>query len=198
MNATNNNFAALDANGNLKDSGKAPADYATRQEVNKLGQKVLDIDYTLNMLSGQSINVGSYDEGEVVNTTPQDHPSISCILLAVSKNAIIKITGRGGSGPRLWAILDADKKLIAKADAAVTETNLKVTIAQDGYVIVNAYTAYAHSVISLTPFATSAELLQLSTFVNNTFDAYAKDGSFFDSEYKYCISKTTGEIRKGK
>lgn len=67
------------------------------------------------------------------------------IVIPVKAGEWFLLTGTGGDGARLWALLDTDAKLLSKSAASVSLTNYTLTAMQDGYAVFNVLLANTYS-----------------------------------------------------
>lgn len=67
---------------------------------------------SLEFTAGSNISLGSYSFGDVVDLTPEAVANYKYAVGEVSEGDIVFIFCRGGAGPRAYAFLDADNKLI--------------------------------------------------------------------------------------
>ena len=78
------------------------------------------------------------DVGSTVDVAnPSSSSTMSYAIVRVRKNDTCIVGGTGGSSPRLWCFTDNDYKILSKAAANKSETNLSLKASADGYLIVN-------------------------------------------------------------
>jgi len=133
--------------------------YATKAEVSQLRQKVdenaaysietEEIDIATSATAGKYIKT-NLAAGETVDLTPMDNAAFQYLTKDVVSGEVIKIKGCGGDGPRLWAFLDNDDKLLSKANSGDVATDYLTLIAPaNGLLVINSVisTSYPFSVI---------------------------------------------------
>ena len=86
-------------------------------------------------------SLSSAQIGDVISLTPTTNAQANCICLKCNAGDTFYINGQGGNGPRLWAFLDNDRKLLSLAANAETYTGKKVA-ESDGYFIFQVVRSY--------------------------------------------------------
>ena len=94
------------------------------------------------LMSGLYLRTGSGNIGEVVDIdTPSVYDNYGYCITPCTATDTFVVTGRGGGTGRLWAFLDADKKLISRSDADVVRSKLRLeTPSNAAYFIANVAT----------------------------------------------------------
>ena len=84
----------------------------------------------VDMLPSSKIGYAYYCSGNTGETAVGETESSAFryVIINVAEGDMVKIYGRGGDAPRLWAILDADYKIINKADAQMISFDGIVTM----------------------------------------------------------------------
>lgn len=103
------------------------------------------LDATISKITDETSNYAfgtinmSVGVGNTVNTTPSTSTQYKYIIIPCEKGNFFKITGLGGTSPRLWGFTDADYKLLSVANAEARGTDIVLTATADGYFISNVY-----------------------------------------------------------
>lgn len=91
--------------------------------------------------------------GTVVDLTPVESNNYAYIITPVKTGELYKVSGSGGVNARLWAFVDADYKLVSKAQYT-SGTHLENLIAPaDGFLIVNTYTPSIDYYVAVLKYA---------------------------------------------
>lgn len=127
--------------------------------------------------SGKIITIPA--EGSAVGA-PTTQSVFSYREYYVTPGATVTVTGRGGQGPRLWAFVDAENKVISRADASVSESAEAHTVpANSVRVIVNTNNGYSSEVIYTLP--------------KNAKDEFARVDAEVEAGLLLKVDKTGGE-----
>ena len=109
-----------------------------------------DLKSAIQQLVVESDLSGQYTERAYIrlavglgNVVDIDNPESSTIrnyiVVPCKAGDWFAVSGTGGANPRLWGVLDSNKKLVAVANQESVESDTVVTIAQDGYFVSNVY-----------------------------------------------------------
>lgn len=79
----------------------------------------------ISFTSGGNINL-NYDIGTTISLTPEVFATYAYAIVDCTENDVFIITATGGNNPRVWGFIDADNKLLAKADTLYPVTNLEL------------------------------------------------------------------------
>ena len=137
----------------------------------------------------KAINLNSYSVGDVVNTNPITNNAVKCLVVPVVTGNSFIITGRGGVAPRLWALLDTDKKLLSVSRSDENLSNYVLTATSDGYLIVNVISADTYKITY------NGKDKEIVSYVDNKFSEASKIYSVFDSPSHYYINYDDGLIK---
>jgi len=101
------------------------------------GNKMLQ--FTNNMIIPDNVEIGA-----VVTLEPYGPTVLDYVIENCQEGDIFTITGTGGGSARLWAFIDSENKLLSKANANATATNLVLTAPENASkIIINAKNAVA-------------------------------------------------------
>jgi hypothetical protein len=83
-----------------------------------------------------------------------DNPTTStlsnCIVVPCRAGDYFIVTGTSGTNPRLWGVLDSDKKLVSVANQEAQGENVRVDIGQNGYFVSDVYRSHTYSLVHYT------------------------------------------------
>ena len=137
-------------------------------EIADLDTYPADVDKGSLYVENKVISTGSINVGSAVSLTPTDSQSYGGLTFPVVAGEKIKITGRGGSGPRLWAFVDVDNKLLSKAASDLIVTSpLTLTVEANGTFIYNSYINAERSIVHETTISLADKLANISNTANN-------------------------------
>lgn len=95
-------------------------------------------DLTSQVVWNKYIKV-NYSVGTTISTDPTTNATYCYLLLEVTEGQKFRVKGQGGDGPRLWAFLDSEYKLLSVAASNTQTTDyIELTASEDGYLIYNA------------------------------------------------------------
>ena len=126
----------------------AKQDYNGTWDASKFEQKSFD-DYIQNCFGlsglsnifdvyGKNVALASYSVGDVVDVTPATATNFVCGVHSISGGDLVVITSSGGYGPRGWAFLDTDYKLISVCPQGIKSTaRILKAPSNAAYVVVN-------------------------------------------------------------
>jgi hypothetical protein len=87
---------------------------------------------------GKNVALASYNIGDVVDVTPATAVNFVCCVKEINGGDIVVFTSSGGYGPRGWAFLDTDYKLISVAPQGLKSTARVIKAPSNAaYVVLN-------------------------------------------------------------
>lgn len=134
-----------------------PADYSQLQsDVSSLksaivyGGDLVSYNLTSQYSEKQYIKLG-VTIGTVIDIdSPTTSTLSNCIVVPCRAGDYFIVTGTSGTNPRLWGVLDSDKKLLSVANQEAQGENVRVDIEQNGYFVSDVYRSYTYSLVHYT------------------------------------------------
>lgn len=97
------------------------SNYATKAELNQLGQEMGEVDVTFT--ADKSVSLGG-TIGATLTLDQEDESGWNSAIVTCQKGDQFTVSGTGGSSTRLWGFVDADNVLLSVAPASLTASGL--------------------------------------------------------------------------
>lgn len=140
-------------NANMTSSTFSPSLVLTRSAQNELveiGKKIDRFAVVSTNLTGQAVIGAVYNTSGAVGTevskVPTSYSDTWCSIVEECKAGdVFTVTGKGGSGSRLWCFTDKNNAIVYQSEASVTAEGLEITADRDGKAIFNFVTTVPYS-----------------------------------------------------